>query len=85
MNSEDRIIELIAKFTETGEISINEFKSAVFSDYSDNTVLSLSPIGIVNWGVIDTVEESSDEYIRHYTITTSKKIQYNRKVMPTEI
>ena len=85
MNSEDRIIELINKFNETGEINISEFKEAAFSDYPENTVLSLSPIGIVNWGVVGSVEESSDEFTRHYTITTSKKIQYNRKVIPTEI
>ena len=85
MNSEDRIIELIAKFNETGEIHISDFKEAAFYDYPPETVLSSSPVGILNWGVIGSVEESSDEFTRHYTITTSKKIQYNRKIIPTEI
>ena len=85
VNSEDRIIELINKFNTTGEINISEFKSAAFYDYPPDTLLSPSPTGIINWGVVDSIEEISDESARHYRITTSKQIQYSRKIIPTEI
>lgn len=89
MNSEDRIIELIAKFNETGEINISDFKEAAFYDYPPETVLSSSPVGINEWGVIEDVsltgaEGGGYDSIQYYTITTSRKIQYRRKRLASD-
>ena len=47
MSSEDEDIDLIDQFNTTGEIDLDRFRKAIFSDYSPGTILEVKQTGVV--------------------------------------